>query len=105
MNAPIVVPPARSKEVQLPGTPSERLHSGLVVRLGPFRGSERARVPDVDEIVIAARGEHGAVGAPFETADFRGVGVEFGDFVFGNAHIVVVDVSRAGAGGEDGFVP
>lgn len=91
VDVPVVAAAARGQQVQLPGAPGERLDGGLVVRLGELGRAQAARVPDVDEVVVAARGELRAVGAPLEAADFAGVRDELGDFVLGDADVVVED--------------
>lgn len=105
VNVPVVAAAARREQVQLPRAPRQRLDGGFVVGLGELGRAEAARVPDVDEVVVAAGGELRAVGAPLEAADLAGVGDELGDLVLRDADVVVVDEAAAGAGGEEVLVP
>jgi len=93
------------QEVVLPRAPRERLDGSVVVRLCESWGAEGARVPDADEVVVAARGELGAVGAPLEAADLARVDLKVGRLVLGDADVVVEDPAVAGAGRENVLVP
>lgn len=73
-----------------------------LLELGRLEG---ARVPDADEVVVTARGELGAVGAPFQAAHFAGVGFEVGDLVFCDSYVMVEEPAVASAGGENVLVP
>lgn len=113
---------ARGEETLLPGAPSDGLDGGLV---GVERelGGSRARVPDVEEVVVAcaayserdvhaegarvrtARGELETVGGPLEAADLLSVTLEGGNVVLGDADIVVEDLAVTAAGAEEVAVP
>lgn len=93
------------EEVGLPRAPGKGLDGGLVVGLLELGGSELTSVPDGDEVVVATGSELSTVGTPLKTTDLRGVRHELSDLVLCDANIVVVDETRASAGGEDVLVP
>jgi hypothetical protein len=101
----VVAAAAGGEEVRLPRAPGQSLDRGLVVGLLEFRGVQRTGIPDGDEVVVAAGGELGTVGAPLKTADLGGVGDELGNLVLGDANIVVEDKTGAGTSGQQVLVP
>lgn len=95
---------AGGEEVGLPWAPGEGLDGGGVGR------DRRAvlgatLVPDVDNVVVTARGEVLAVVGPLEAADFLGVALEGLSDVLLDADVVVEDIAGAGAGGQGVVVP
>jgi hypothetical protein len=105
MDMTIVRSSSGSQKVWLPRAPAEGLHGGLVVSLAEFGYGKGAGIPDGDKVVVATGCELSTVGAPFEAADFGGVGYELGGLVLGDADIVVEDEPAAGAGGKSVLVP
>lgn len=101
----VVAAAAGGEQVVLPGTPRERLDGRVVVGLLELGRLQRARVPDGDEVVVAARRELRAVRSPLEPAHFARVGVERGDFVRCDSHVVVEEPAVARTRGEDVLVP
>lgn len=89
----------------MPGAPRDGLDSSTVVGLGELGGSKRSGVPDRDQVVISASSKLSSIGAPFKTANLAGVGHKLSDLVLCDAHVVVVDKTRAGTGGQDVLVP
>ncbi len=61
LNATVRGTAASGQRVRLPGAPSQSLHGRLMAVEGEARCGG-ARVPQVHHVVVAARGEHGAVG-------------------------------------------
>lgn len=76
-----------------------------MVGLGELGGGKRARIPDVDHVVIGTSGKLGTVGTPLETADLSSVGDELSDLVLRDTNVVVVDKARTSTGREDVLVP
>lgn len=88
----------RREQIQLPRAPAEGLDGSTVVRLGELGCAERPRIPDVDQVVIAASGELSAIGPPFQSTHLRGVRDKLSNLVLGNANVVVENKATAGAG-------
>lgn len=89
----------------LPWAPCKSLDGCAVGSLDELGGVERSGVPDGDEVVVTTSGKLGSVRTPFKTTDLTNVGDELGDFVLGDADIVVVDKSAASTSGEGVLVP
>lgn len=70
VNVSVIRASSGGQQVELPGAPAEGLDGGTVVGLGELGGAEGSGIPDVDQVVIAARRELGTVGSPLETAYF-----------------------------------
>ena len=85
----------RREQVVLPRAPAERLHGRLVVGLGELGRAEAARVPDGDDVVVAARGQLRAVRPPLEPAHLGRVRDQLGHLVLRDAHVVVEDQAAA----------
>jgi len=94
-----------SEKIVLPRAPSESLDGCLVVGLAELGSGHLARIPNVDQVIVAAGSELGTVGTPLEAADLGGVREELSGLVFSNADIVVEDVTAAGAGRKSRLVP
>lgn len=105
VNLAIVGTSSGGEEVVLPRAPGESLDGGFVVGLGELGSKHGTSIPNVDEVVVAARCELSAIGAPFETADLGSVTVKLTDLVLGDADVVVEDVAGPGTGGESCLVP
>ena len=100
---------ARGEDVAVVGAPGEGLDGGAVVRERPEgrlaacpRGGG---VPEVDEVVVRARGERLSVEGVGETAYLLGVADAASDLVVADADVVVDDVRVAAPGGDDVSVP
>lgn len=96
---------ARGEQVHVPRAPGKGLDCRLVVRLGELGHGQRARVPDGDEVVVAAGGELGTVRAPLQTADLGSVRDELGYLVLRNTDIVVEDEPAPSSGRQQVLVP
>ena len=96
LDRPVRRTSSAGEDVWLPGTPGHSLDSCLVT--GQGQGGTWSRVtlatglgwPDVEDVVIAARGQVAAVRRPGEATDLLTVGLDTGHAVGGNPHITVL---------------
>ena len=89
----------------LPRAPAQSFDGSVVVCLLEFGCLEGSRIPDANEVVIAARGELIAVTAPFQATNFTSMGLKVGNLVLCNSNVVVEEPTVASASGEDVLVP
>src|SRR5690606_7646274 len=104
VDVPIVGSTTGCEKIELPRAPSKRFNGGLVICLGPLWSFKSARIPNVDEVVISSRGELGAIGTPFEAADFRSVRGKLGDLMLGDANVMIENHTGTRAGRENAAV-
>lgn len=60
---------ARGQHVLLEGAPRQRLHRRVVLVEGVTRGIRSLKIPDVEQVVVTARCQLGAVRGPTQTAN------------------------------------
>eukprot|EP00965_Chrysotila_dentata_P152909 5054275-Pleurochrysis_carterae.AAC.1 len=103
---------ARREQVSLPRAPRERLDGGLVLveaeeRLvaDAVRGRGVTVIPNVQNVVVAARSQLVARRGPLEAAHLLHVPTQRANLVFRHAHVVVNHHRVATTAREDGTVP
>lgn len=104
VDGPVGGAAARGQQVGLPWAPRQRLDGGGVAG---ERGAVLAAgfVPDVDDVVVGARGQVLAVWGPLQAADLLGVAFEGLDVVLTDPDVVVHDLASPGASRQDVLVP
>lgn len=107
LDAAVGGPAAAGEEVGLERAPRKRLDGRLVLGelVEPGVVGDALLVPDVEDVVVGARGELLPRRRPLEAAHLLVVASERVGEVVADAHVVDEDVVVAAGGGEGGAVP
>ena len=91
VNMTVVRSSTSSENIWLPWAPAESLDGGLVVGLCELGDSQGASIPDRNEVVVSTSCKLCTIRAPLKTTDLGCVRDQLGDFVLGDADIMVED--------------